>query len=825
MGKVIALDKKQTKPRKKKAKAKTAPSVSNVRKPSNMSVSDWQTTLRKHAAAKGKFRILDQSGGNVYGDYRVSNQDTGASYKVAIRSADNSLNYCSCFDFKTNQLGTCKHIETVLLKINKSKTGRQQLKEPYQPEYSSLYLEYRGERKLRFRIAEKFRKAFATLLSPFLNKDGSLNDQGYRDIHSIIQKALKIDPSLRIYDDAIAHAISIREYNDRSEFLSSYSSKKKLPPLKSLKAKPFPYQTEGILFCATAGRSILADEMGLGKTVQAIGTAQLMQEYFHVQKVLIICPTSLKYQWQAEIGKFATSIASVVEGNYLKRRDAYKQADDFYKIISYNMAVNDVDLINDYQPDLIILDEAQRIKNWQTKVSRTLKKLRSKYCIVLTGTPIENRLQELYSLSQFISPLLLGSLYNFISAHEKLDENGKVIGYTNLNQVKEKLKDILIRRTRSQVAQELPARMDKMLFVDITNEQRELHDEYQRIVIQLVNRWRKTGFLSEDDRQRLMILLNQMRMVCNSTYILDQETNYQTKLDELLNILSEIVDSGDEKIVIFSQWERFTRLIAAELERLKIGYATLNGRVPGNKRKKLFDSFNNDPSCRVFLSTDAGGVGLNLQAGSWLINMDLPWNPAVLEQRIARVYRHGQTKPVNVVNVVAQGTIEQGMIAKLKFKKALFQGVLDNGEPDVFMGDTSFNLFMQGVEELMNEPALSGTAEDNFVDDQSNFEKPVLSSDKSDEDILSDVEENQREEKSASPQEPVFNQQEFAAGASNFISQLAGVLSNPEATQQLVRSLTHKDESTGQTYLKIPVAGEESVKNLVGAIASLFGGR
>jgi len=174
----------------------------------------------------------------------------------------------------------------------------------------------------------------------------------------------------------------------------------------------------------------------------------------------------------------------------------------------------------------------------------------------------------------------------------------------------------LLRRTKKEVLKQLPTRTDKNLFVSITDEQRAVHDDYAEMVMKIVTRWKKMGFFKEEDQQRLMIALNMMRMVCNSTYIIDQETNHQTKLDELFDILEEAIAAGEEKIVIFSQWERFTRLIAHKLEEQKIGYANLNGKVPSYKRKDLFDRFNTDDNCRIFLSTDAGGVGLNLQAGS-----------------------------------------------------------------------------------------------------------------------------------------------------------------------------------------------------------------
>lgn len=811
-----------------KNKYKSELLLSNTKKPTNLSVNEWQTILRRQVAQRTVFKISNIGDGTVYSDYNVYNTNTKNTYKVALRSSDNSLNFCSCYDFKTNQLGTCKHIEAVLAYINKKPALRKIFKQPYTPAYSSMYIEYRGERKVIFRIGADNTSAYKKLLKPFVDDDLSLTEKGYYAIDTILQKAFEINTSFRCYEDALAHIIQVRENKHRKSFLEPFINANRLPDIKSLTVKLFPYQKEGILFCAAAGRSILADDMGLGKTIQAISMAQLMHENFNVEKVLIICPTSLKYQWLSEIEKFTTASAKVIEGNYLDRRHLYKETGHLYKIASYHMAINDLELINNYQPDLIILDEAQRIKNWQTKISQTIKKLRSKYALVLTGTPLENKLQELYSLVQFVNPLQLGSLYNFISQYEQVNETGQVIGYKDLHLVKEKLKDILLRRTKKQVLQQLPARMDKNLFVDITNEQKELHADYYDIVAKLVSRWRKTGFLSEEDRQRLLLSLNLMRMVCNSTYIIDQQTNHQTKLNELFSLLEEILQTSDEKIVIFSQWERFTRLIALELDRLKIGYANLNGSVPGHKRKDLFDRFNNDDSCRIFLSTDAGGVGLNLQAGSYLFNMDLPWNPAVLEQRIARIYRHGQTRNVNIINFIALNTIEHGMLGKLKFKKALSEGILDNGEPNIFIGDSKFNAFMKTVEDLVADDNAVATTPPVNEAVKETMESIVEKEKQTEpETFYNDDDIKQTHEETVTVEKPVVEEarNNLFNTTSSLISQLTNILSDAAATESLVQSLTRKDENSGQTYLQIPVENEAVIKNAITLLAGLFKGK
>ncbi len=196
-----------------------------------------------------------------------------------------------------------------------------------------------------------------------------------------------------------------------------------------------------------------------------------------------------------------------------------------------------------------------------------------------------------------------------------------------------------------------------------------------------------------------MIALQNMRMSCDSTYLLDHETDFGVKADELATVLSEVFEERGAKVVIFSQWLRMHELLVRRLQSRQWEHVVFHGSVPTPQRKTLIDRFREDGQCRAFLATDAGGVGLNLQHASVVVHMDLPWNPAVLEQRIGRFHRLGQRQPVRVLNFVSQGTIEQGMLSLLKFKKSLFAGALDGGEKEVFLGGSRLTRFMETVEQ------------------------------------------------------------------------------------------------------------------------------
>ena len=810
--------------------------VSYYKRPEKLTLEEWQFALRKKYASQHHLIVEKIGTEEVFSEYIVRNPDRKSSYSVSIRSKDNTRNFCTCFDFKTNRLGSCKHIEAVLHQIRSKPRLRAILNKNYEPAYSSIYLDYRGERTIRLRIGLDHTKEFGQLRDAYFGGDNALLPEHHAIFDQIRKEGRAISSSFRCYPDALDFVLDLRDKSERGRHIDNLYGGNGNPAFSELlKAKLYPYQEEGIRFAAKAGRCLLADDMGLGKTIQGIGAAELLKREFGITKVLIICPTSLKYQWKSEIEKFAGSSIRVIEGTPDKREVQYR-GEEFYKIVSYHTASNDAAVISSTFPDLIILDEAQRIKNFLTKTARNIKRIPSTYALVLTGTPLENRLEELYSVVQFLDPFVLGSYHEFLGKHQIRSETGKISGFRDLNAIGETLSQIMLRRKKAEVLGELPERVDKMLLVPMTEKQLELHDEFNATVARLVHKWRRLGFLPEKDRQRLMISLNMMRMVCDSSFILDQESRHDTKIDELMSIIQEVISEGDEKLVVFSQWERMTRIVAMELDKQGIGYKYLHGGVPSKKREELFTGFNRDPEIRVFLSTDAGGTGLNLQSASFMVNLDIPWNPAVLEQRIGRIHRMGQKKKVSVINMVSAGTIEHRMTEVLKFKSALAEGILDHGEDVIFMEESKFKKLMDTVERMVPErPAeeiVSVANEDELITerkDQKGILEPVLSSDEIGPESLSLFDEGEDEAvtdtSSAMPEREVASSEtspeQLIQNGISFISDLAKTFSDPEASRKLVSSIVKKDESDGKTYLKIPVESEKTVENVLNLIGSL----
>ena len=794
---------KQFQTEKKKPEAR----LSNVVKPDNMSLEEWQRTLRRQAAEREMLNVQAVDATLCPGEYRVTDPKSREEYKVVFRAENSTWNYCSCMDFKTSQLGTCKHLEAVKLKLN----GHPHVVNT--PSYSSVYLSYRNGRKVSLRIGSNHREEIELLAKQYFDSHSHLREEAFPIFDQFLSAAAHFDSDFRCYQDAIDFVVDRRENIRRCKLVEEKYNNEQLDIL--LDTQLYPYQKEGIRFAAKAGRAIIADEMGLGKTIQAIGTAELLLREGFVDNILIVCPTSLKYQWKREIERFTHREVLVIEGLHTRRLKQYKMPQP-YKIVSYNSVCNDLKVLRRMETDMVIMDEVQRLKNWDTQIARAARHINSQYTVLLSGTPLENKLEELYSIVELADQFALAPYYKFRNDHILCDETGKVIGYQNLNTIKKRLQHIMIRRRKSDVHLQLPGRMDQNLFVPMTKEQREMHEEFKSGVAALVLKWKRMHFLSEKDRKRLLLLLSQMRMVCDSTFILDQQSRYDTKIDELMNILDSYLVGGNGKVVVFSGWERMTRLVAQELTQRGVRFEYLHGGIPSAKRKDLVNNFTDQPDSRVFLSTDAGSTGLNLQAASLIVNLDLPWNPAVLEQRIARIYRIGQQRNIQVINLVSADSFEEQMIARLKFKSSLFEGALDGGEDTIFANDDKFKGIMSLVADSVEEDTSSGVLPCIPMEAPEETEVPRKDLTPSTQtSLFSEVSgESDLSDHSDLPDKPSSSPTDLINQGTTFLSNLVQTLSSPEQTKQLLDTLVHEDPATGQTSIRIPVPDRRTVQNL-----------
>ncbi|MGB1009516.1 MAG: SNF2-related protein [Thiolinea sp.] len=666
--------------------------------------------------------------GAVFGAWKTasitSDKFFSHSYRVNIRSLLHRNNYCTCPDFATNQLGTCKHIEGVLNKLHKRSDfddlAQRGAPTPY------IFLNWEGEQAplISLQRTSTMTAGLNHSLAPYFNAAGHFTGQLPDDFFRLTEQ-LRDRTDIETGEDAISYA---RQLSSRaSQKLRAQDIHAQISSsdghLPGIKARLYPYQVEGVAFLAANGRALLADDMGLGKTLQAIAAASWLLKHAQAKRILVVCPASLKQQWAREIEKFTEHSTQIIQGSPEARGVQYRQGDGFY-IMNYELVLRDLSVINStLSPDLIILDEAQRIKNWQTKIATAVKRIESRYAFVLSGTPLENRLEDLYSLMQVVDPNVLGPLWRYHADFHIKDERGKVLGYRNLSTLRQRLTPIMLRRDRRLVSDQLPQRIEQRLDLPLTEAQQELHDDALQTAGRLAHKAKRRP-LTPSEQNRMMASLQAARMACNAAGLIDKETEGSPKLDELENIATELCIQSGLKMVVFSQWEMMTQMVEQRLRKLNIGCVRLHGGVPTAKRGALMDRFRDDDAIQAFISTDAGGTGLNLQNASVLVNLDMPWNPAVLDQRIARVHRLGQRATVQTILMVASPSYEEHVMGLVKGKRHLFDNVIDPDASEDVVGVSK--KLLETLSDDLEKMGIVEDAEQRAQDSDAGKEAPDL---------------------------------------------------------------------------------------------------
>ncbi|MEI6278491.1 MAG: DEAD/DEAH box helicase [Verrucomicrobiae bacterium] len=675
---------------------------------------DWRTTdadelaKRRLRAREERHRITNLDTAHpVFSNFEIKSP-SGMTYRAEIRDIASRQFSCTCTDFRINGLGTCKHIEAILLQLARRHRAEFQAAGRVASPRADIVPDITaGCLRVERNVAKLPPRLRARFDSDGLQGEALDPAELIGEIRAARSRALRISQDVQPWLDARVRErdriLSRREY-EVGVANGTHPEHVTHSPL-------FPYQREGMLHLAFNERALLADEMGLGKTIQAIAACALLHHLGKARRVLIVTPASLKAEWEEQIKKFTGLPLRLVFGGRALRSQIYNDPDaPFFTIANYEQIVADsLDINARLRPDIVILDEAQRIKNWSTKTAQAVKRLESRYAFVLTGTPIENRIDELRSIVDFLDPSILGPLFRFNREYYQLDDRGRPAGYKNLDKLRERVRPILIRRRKADVETELPDRTDRNHFVALTPAMRDEYAAIQKQVAELIAISMRRP-LTPKQQDLLMILLNMMRMICDSPGIMKGNPSRDCpKLDEIARVLDECLADPDVKVIIFSEWIGMLERVREWADKNRTGFAWHTGTVPQKQRRAEILAFRQDPDCRLFLSTDSGGVGLNLQNASVVINCDLPWNPAKLEQRIARAWRKNQLRPVTVVNLIAEGTIEHGMLASLSQKMELAQGVLDGtGDLTKIKLKSGGQAFLKRLEQVMAAVPVEG---------------------------------------------------------------------------------------------------------------------
>ena len=668
---------------------------------------------RIESARSGEVRIVTRPArGRLLGLYQTKRRGgRDRPYRTLLRGVDPIDGSCDCADFLRNSLGLCKHLLAVI---------DQAPSEPVKPAGALGTL---PAEKLRWDPIRPLRGAGDWLsrvrfvngtpdrtLGRWLGPRG-VGAQGLAVPATPRERLALVDGLRKLAGNGDADpALDALLRHDRRRLTREIEGARALPrarrALRELKQALYPYQREGVERFLARGALLLADDMGLGKTAQAIAACHALWATGRVRRGLVVAPAALKPQWMREWRLFSDAPAALVEGPPADRHAAFSPRRRGFLVASYEQLIRDVEVVRAFRPDVVVLDEAQRIKNWATKTARAVKRLDPPFRLVLTGTPMENRLDELASIVEWVDDFALEPKWRLASCHmTPLDGKAAAGGARNLDTLRLRLSGCMLRRVRQQVLTQLPARTDTRIPVPMTAEQIEEHDALGAPIAQIVHRAKRRP-LTRPEFLRLMMLLTTQRIIANGLAQLrfeevwpdlsriDRPTESSLrglaspKLLELRELVEQLAIVQRRKIVVFSQWRRMLRLAhwatRDALARAGVRAAFFTGEEGQKRRTQNLVDFHDDPACRVLFATDAGGVGLNLQhAANACINVELPWNPAVLEQRVGRIHRIGQRRPIDVYLLVSEPGIESRIADLVGAKRALFSGLFDGTSDEV----------------------------------------------------------------------------------------------------------------------------------------------
>ena len=473
-----------------------------------------------------------------------------------------------------------------------------------------------------------------------------------------------------LYDTRDEEELTI-QLEEKYDRLREHNDIKEIEPPTQLQSILRPYQIAGYQWLNYLHEvnwgGILADDMGLGKTVQALSFIQHFYETYGKVQALVVCPTTLIYNWENEIKKFTPSLSYYIHHGPIRNRDVQEWQKHNVVITTYGTLRSDVKLFLSVPFDYVVLDESQAIKNPSSKVTKAVSLLHAKHRLCMSGTPLQNNTFDIYAQMNFLNPGMLGTMEFFRQEFAiPIDKFGEEEQKDHLRKI---LYPFILRRTKEQVAKDLPDKTETVLFCEMGDEQRKIYDAYR-------NEFRSKIMGTIEDqgiqRSQLTILqgLMKLRQICDSPAILNEMEkfeNHSIKLDELSREIAENI--GNHKALIFSQFLGMLALIREKLTELGVKYEYFDGSTTAPDREKAIQAFQKNDETRVFLiSLKAGGVGLNLTAADYVYIVDPWWNPAVEQQAIDRTHRIGQTKNIFAYRMICKDTIED-KILKLQEKK------------------------------------------------------------------------------------------------------------------------------------------------------------
>jgi superfamily II DNA or RNA helicase len=603
---------------------------------------------RKTKAAQAKYEI--RFADNIYGEHLLTNE-LNKTYKLTFRDLEKKYGYCTCPDYRTNKLGSCKHL---IFAFNRMKSEIKPTPGAL-PKYPfiEIFLNPFRNYKISWFYPEEVTGEVAEVLYRYFGNRKFIEDHEAEQLIPFFEHAQK-------YKRLLIRQEVLDKVADISEQQSLQRLQQSIPlTFEKIRHELLPYQKDGVTFATFRKGAMIADEMGMGKTLQAIATAVMKKELLGFRKTLIVCQASMKEQWVKEIKQNTGLDALIVEGAPDKRLQKYEDEDFYFRIAGYETIVRDNKFIHELPFDFLILDEAQRIAGYTSKVFAVLNAIQRKHTLVLTGIAPENDLIALYSLVLLADPYLLSPLWEFSYMHCYFasESNNSITGFYGIDELRKQIENVVIRRKKQDVIRQLP----NIGIIDIPV---KLHPYQQNMYLKLVKEAteiNRKAILSRFDSQRLIQLFEKMRQVTASSFLIDDSTNYSPKLEELRHILLTKLDvkETNQKIVIFTGWKKMANIIARMLRINKIAFADATADEAA-KSKEAVKKFESEKLPNILLAVNETGKFLKHEKAGFIINFDIPWLSQHRDFRIGRIDKLGTKEGnISIINLIAGGTFEE----------------------------------------------------------------------------------------------------------------------------------------------------------------------
>jgi SNF2 family DNA or RNA helicase len=506
---------------------------------------------------------------------------------------------------------------------------------------------------------------------------------------------LKTIDSLKNFDFEISENI-LKEYQfakKRKEKINKLKkgifNEKENEIFEKLNLPLFEFQKIGIAFVCATGSCLLCDEPGLGKTLQALTVTRIKNS----KKVLIVCPATLKLSWKEEIEKwFPDFVVNIIEGTKEKRTEKWNKESNYY-LMNYEQLLKDIEEIKKIKWDYIIADEATRISNNTTKQTELIKTIYSKNKIAMTGTPLNNAIEDIWSLVDFCQPKLLGKYYSFVDKYCTKDnfkikyvdkETGrtkerkisKISGYKNITELKEILNDVMLRRRKEEVLHELPDKLYENIYIDFSKEEKNIYKTVKERIIEELKEYQLDRVLNDSINNIALTKILRLSQVADSLKILSN-IDFSSKTNALKELLKDILHDNS-KAIIFTRFSEMANILIKELKE----YCPLliSGDVDNETRQENVSKLRNIDEHKIIIMTEAGSMGLNLQRANYVIHYDLPWSISKLKQREDRAHRIGQQKNVTIFKLIVKDTIDEHVLKVLNKKESLAEKVLSDND-------------------------------------------------------------------------------------------------------------------------------------------------